>query len=281
MIWQVDREALIFLGAARALLLQLAHPWVATAIAEHSTTLADPIGRFHRTFEIVFTLVFGSLEQALATSRRLHRRHAAISGWMLERLGPYAEGSPYLANDVSALLWVHATLVDTALAARDLVLEPLGAEARARYYAESRLLGLLFGIPFDAQPPDWPAFARYFETMVQSEDLVVGTAACNIGSRVLAGAGRFPVPRWYRDLTASLLPERLRTSFGLPYGEHERRRATRALRVIRRVYPALPARVRYIPSYYEALARLSGGSRPDLITRSLNRLWIGRRSMDE
>src|SRR3954470_6067265 len=76
-IWQVDREALVFLGAGRALLLQLAHPWVATAIAEHSTALSDPIGRF----QTVFTLVFGSLEQALATSRRLHRRHAAISGY--------------------------------------------------------------------------------------------------------------------------------------------------------------------------------------------------------
>ena len=94
-IWQVDREALVFLGAGRALLLQLAHPWVATAIAQHSKALSDPIGRFHRTFEIVFTLVFGSLEQALATSRRLHRRHAAISGHLPERLGPYAKGSPY------------------------------------------------------------------------------------------------------------------------------------------------------------------------------------------
>ena len=51
--WQIDREAVIFLGAGRALLLQLAHPWVAAAIAEHSRTLADPIGRFHRTFDIV------------------------------------------------------------------------------------------------------------------------------------------------------------------------------------------------------------------------------------
>src|SRR5215204_7499755 len=113
-MWQVDREALVFLGAGRALLLQLAHPWVATAIAEHSTALSDPIGRFQRTFEIVFTLVFGSLEQALATSRRLHRRHAAISGYLPERLGPYAAGSPS-ANEVSALMWVHATLVETAL----------------------------------------------------------------------------------------------------------------------------------------------------------------------
>src|SRR5215207_10533073 len=72
LIWRVDREAAVFLGAGRALLLQLAHPWVAAGIAEHSTTLADPIGRFHRTFAIMFTLVFGSLDQACAVARRLH-----------------------------------------------------------------------------------------------------------------------------------------------------------------------------------------------------------------
>ena len=44
--WRIDREALTFLGAGRALLLQLAHPWVAAAIAEHSKTIDDPIGRF-------------------------------------------------------------------------------------------------------------------------------------------------------------------------------------------------------------------------------------------
>src|SRR3954465_616000 len=71
-IWKVDREAAVFLGAGRALLLQLAHPWVATAIADHSSALTDPIGRFHRTFDVVFTMVFGSLEQALHMSRRLH-----------------------------------------------------------------------------------------------------------------------------------------------------------------------------------------------------------------
>src|SRR5215218_5038950 len=92
-IWQVDREALVFLGAGRALLLQLAHPWVATAIAEHSSVLHDPIGRFHRTFEIVFTLVFGSLDEAQRTSRRLHRRHAAVAGLMAATLGRFAAGS--------------------------------------------------------------------------------------------------------------------------------------------------------------------------------------------
>jgi uncharacterized protein (DUF2236 family) len=280
-VWQVDREALVFLGAGRALLMQLAHPWVATAIAEHSTTLADPIGRFHRTFGIVFTLVFGSLDQAVAASRRLHRRHAAITGSMPQSLGPYAEGSPYLANDLPALMWVHATLVDTAVATYELVLPPLDAETRARYYAESRLLGALFGIPVEAQPPDWPAFERYVEETVASNRLTVGPAARAIAAGVLAGAGRIPVPRWYKDVTAGLLPERLRDAFALPFAADERRRAMRALRAIRRVYPVLPRRLRRVAPYQEALARIAGRSRPDLVTRSLNRLWIGRASMGE
>src|ERR1700680_5303087 len=78
--WRIDREAAIFLGAGRALLLQLAHPWVAAGIAEHSRTLADPIGRFHKTFNTVFTMVFGTVASALAAARRLPRGHGGGPG---------------------------------------------------------------------------------------------------------------------------------------------------------------------------------------------------------
>ena len=87
------------------------------------------------------------------------------------------------------------------------------------------------------------------------------------------------MPRWYRDVTAALLPERLRTSFELPFDGREQRRAARALGAVRRLHPALPARLRYVAPYHEALTRLSGRNRPDLATRTLNRLWIGRPSM--
>src|SRR6266702_22942 len=90
--WRVDREAVIFLRAGRALLLQLAHPWVAAAIAEHSQTFADPIGRFHRTFDVVFTMVFGSLDQALGAAQHLHRRHAMIAGRLPEAIGRFDKG---------------------------------------------------------------------------------------------------------------------------------------------------------------------------------------------
>jgi len=189
-IWRVDREAALFLGAGRALLMQLAHPWVATAIEEHSTVLNDPIGRFHRTFGIMFTLVFGSLPQALAAARKLHRRHAGVRGSLPpEALGPRPPAGPaYLANEEAALLWVHATLVDTALLAYELVLPPLGDEARERYYGECRRLGLFFGIPIEAQPADWSGFCRYRDAMLASPELAVGPAARH--RRPRAGRGR-------------------------------------------------------------------------------------------
>src|SRR5215218_6705289 len=220
--WRVDREAVIFVAAGRALLLQLAHPWVAAAIAEHSRTLADPIGRFHRTFDIVFAMVFGSLDRALSSSRQLHRRHSMIVGEMPETVGPFAAGSRYCANDIPSLRWVHATLVETALMAHDLVLPPLSAEERERYWTESRLFGALFGLTVHDLPADWSGFAAYTAAMAQSDTLTVSPAAREIATQIFSGARPWlRPPRWYRALTASLLPERLRVGFGFELDERD------------------------------------------------------------
>jgi len=280
--WRIDREAVIFLGAGRALLLQLAHPWVAAAIAEHSKTLADPIGRFHRTFDIVFAMVFGSLDRALLSSRQLHRRHSMIVGEMPEAVGPFAAGSRYRANDIPSLRWVHATLVETALMAHDLVLSPLSAEERERYWIESRLFGALFGLTAHDLPADWSHFAAYTAAMTQSDTLTVSPAAREIAAQIFGGARPWlRPPRWYRALTASLLPERLRVGFGFELDERDKRAADNALRWIKRVYPKLPDRLRYVGPYQEAQARLRGEPQPDWMTRCLNRAWIGRPQMDQ
>jgi len=279
--WQIDREAVIFLGAGRALLLQLAHPWVAAAIAEHSKTFADPIGRFHRTFGIVFPMVFGSLDQALLSSRQLHRRHSMIVGEMPETVGPFPAGSRYCANDIPSLRWVHATLVETALMVHDLVLPPLSAEERDRYWSEARLYGALFGLTGDDLPADWSGFAAYTTAMAQSETLTVSPAAREIAAQIFSGARPWlRPPRWYRALAARVLPERLRAGFGLALDERDIRAADSALTWIRRVYPKLPDRLRYVGPYQEAQARLRGEPQPDWMTRCLNRAWIGRPQMD-
>lgn len=279
--WRIDREAVLFLGAGRALLLQLAHPWVAAAIAEHSRTLLDPIGRFHRTFELMFTLVFGSRDGALAAARRLHRRHAMISGVLPEAAGPFAKGSSYNANDIAALRWVHATLVETSAMAHDLVLPPLSSEEYERFWAESRLFAALFGLQPSDLPADWSAFADYNAAMAQSDILTVSPAAREIAWQIFTGMRRWlRPPRWYLALSVDMLPERLRAGFAFDVSERDRQAADRALKWIRRAYPYLPSRLRYAGPYHEAQARLQGEPQPDLVTRCLNRVWIGKPQID-
>ena len=279
--WKVNREAAIFLGAGRALLLQLGHPWVATAVAEHSRFFADPIGRFHRTFKVMFTIVFGTLDQALGAARLLRWRHAAITGVMPMAVGPFAAGSRYWANETSALRWVHATLVETALITHDLVLPPLSSEDHARYYAESRVFAAMFGIPQASLPSSWEDFAAYNQAMWESETLTVIPEARAVAEQILKGTKVcIRTPKWYRAVTARMLPPRLRTAFRLPYGETEQRIAESAIASIRRVYSGLPERLRYVGPYQEAMARLSGRARPDLLNQWVNQLWIGQRALN-
>jgi uncharacterized protein (DUF2236 family) len=275
--WEVNREAAIFLGAGRALLLQLAHPWIAAAIEQHSDTFSDPIRRFHRTFSVMFSIVFGTLDQSLSAARRLHRRHAAINGTMQWAAGPFPAGSFYCANAVSALRWVHATLTDTAIVAHALVLPPLTPEQREGYYAESRLFAGLFGIPQACLPRNWADFALYTEAMAQSDTLTVTEPARLLARRLLAGADTWlPVPALYKVMTAELLPPRLRDEFAIDYSESERHAVRQHLRWVAKIYSRLPSRLRYVGPYQEAEQRLAGRAQPALITRMCNRFWIGQ-----
>jgi uncharacterized protein (DUF2236 family) len=278
--WKVNREAGLFLAAGYATLLQLAHPWVAAAIAEHSKTFHDPIGRFHQTFRVMFTMSFGPVDQAITTARHMHRRHQSIHGTMRETVGAFAKSSQYEANEVRALQWVYATLIDTSVMAYDFILPALTPEEREQYYMESRASATFFGIPRDAWPRDWRQFEEYKESMFASDRLAVSPAARHIAAQVLTGAGSWlRIPSWYRVLTAHLLPSRLRDEFGLAYSERERCSAELILSRIRRVYRHLPESLRFVGPYREALAKLNGRSRPSLSVRLSNKLWVGQTTL--
>jgi uncharacterized protein (DUF2236 family) len=280
MMWQVHREAALFLGAGRALLLQLAHPWVAAGVADQSQVFTNPLGRFHRTFSTVYTMVFGTRDQALGVARRLYWRHGAVVGTLPEAAGTFAAGSAYSANEVNALRWVHATLVETAMLSHDLVLPALSDAQRERYWVETRLFAGLFGIPQQELSADWASFQEYATGMAQSDVLSVSPAAREIARRIFSGDATWVgPPRWFRALTAQMLPERLRTAFDLPFGEPERRSVERAQIWLRRAYPMLPDRLRTVGPYQEACARARGEGGPGAVTRVLNRAWIGRPSM--
>jgi len=274
--WKINRESALFLGAGRAALLQLAHPWVATALVDHSNLMAQPIARFHNTFRIVFTMIFGSLDQALASARHLYKLHTTIQGELPETVAAYQRGSHYEANEVAALRWVFATLIESAVIAYECVLPPLTASELAAYYADSKTLASLFGIPTSELPEDWPAFLNYCRQMEQSNALGVNEKARTMAHNLLAGAGSWiHPPHWYRSLTASWLPDHLRHDFSLEFGAHEQQSVIRARRLLPRIYRRLPSTVRYVGPYHEATARLNK-HQPGWITRSSNRFWIGQ-----
>src|SRR5215208_6242271 len=210
LLWRVNRESLVFLGAGRALLLQLTHPWVAAAIAEHSDAVKDPLTRFHRTFSAMFSMVFGTTDQALSAARKLHRRHAAVRGVLAEPAGPFPAGSFYWANDREVLQWVHSTLIETAILVHEMVLGPLADEQREGFYRESCRFAGLFGLSSSSLPPDWTTFTNYTQAMRQSDILTVTPQAQMLGDHVFGEkAGWRRLPAWYHAFTAQLLPPRL------------------------------------------------------------------------
>jgi uncharacterized protein (DUF2236 family) len=273
--WKINRESALFLAAGRAALLQLAHPWVAAAITQHSRTLNDPAARFHRTFRVIFTMVFGSLEQALSASRQLHRLHQGIKGVLPDTVGPFGQGTAYDANEVAALRWVYATLVDSALVAYELVLPPLTKTEREQYFEESLKMAALFGIAPQYLPASWREFNAYMEWMVRSDVLSVSTSTRQLARQLQAGVGLLKPPVWYQGLTIQLLPSRLREQFELTFGEREQKTAERRVRWLKRIYPKLPATIRYVGPYNEARRRM-GGRPPGMSVRLSNRVWIGQ-----
>src|SRR5438270_12174501 len=103
MIWRVNREAMVALAGTCAILMQFAHPKVAAGVRDHSRYQVDPVGRLRRTLDLTLAIVFGPRPAAMEAVRAINPSHRSI------------RGPGYAAMDPDLLLWVHATLVYSAL----------------------------------------------------------------------------------------------------------------------------------------------------------------------
>lgn len=274
--WEVNRESVIMLGGGAAALLQLAHPFVAHAVDQHSQTRTDPVGRFSRTFGHVFAMVFGDLDHALASARRVHDVHVKIRGRIKEHVGAYARGDRYHANDEQALLWVHATLLATALDVYERLVRGLSSEERERYYEESKLFAYLFGIPDSVLPKTHRDFTRYYEDTIASDVIAVGAPAADMRRFLFRPPTRAhkPASVFLEVFTAGILPPKLREQFGFRYGRLEREVFARSIPVLRRARRHAPRRLRYFPAYLEAERRMAGKPERDPIGRMLEKIAL-------
>src|SRR5437763_17219877 len=160
--WRVNREGVLLLGGGAALVLQVAHPLVAAGVEEHSNYREDPWGRLYRTLDLTTKIVFGSTTEAEEAAARIWHVHGRVRGVTREPGGRYPAGTPYDARSPELLMWVHATLVNTALEVYTRYVDPLTIDEQRAYYEEQKLLGEQFGVPREHQPDTFPDFNDYF-----------------------------------------------------------------------------------------------------------------------
>jgi uncharacterized protein (DUF2236 family) len=247
MIWKVDREMVLLAAGGRALLMQLAHPKVAAGVAEHSDFKKDPLGRLHRTMSAMWSIVFDDASQAHAALQRIKEVHTQVRG-TISREEPLAAGIPYHALDPELLLWVHATLIDSAMVAYGLFVKPLTANERSAYYQDTKKLARLFEIPQPLVPTSLADYQSYLGRMLASDAISVGPTARSLATEILYPRPWIlkPAAPLFRLITAGLLTERLRDGYALVWNEGRERMFHWLATTIRILIPLAPTPLRVV-----------------------------------
>ncbi len=251
-IWRVHRETILGLGLLRSLLMELAHPWIAQAVVDHSRFPQQPTERLLAIVEASVLLVFGSRSQADRAAGRIRGVHARIQGVLTEDTGRWRRGTPYRADNPEALLWVWITLVDTTLRLYDYCFGALDTGEERAYLRDAARLGTMLGIPLEFLPEDRRALDAQTSQWLADGTLAVGTPARRAAAQLvrlpLLG---LPAPLlWlYRSLQLSVarrfLPPDLRRQFGAVLDSH--RIGAVSLSAVPHLVRRVPARLRTDP----------------------------------
>jgi uncharacterized protein (DUF2236 family) len=238
---RINRESFLLLGGTAALLMQIAHPLVAAGVDQHSDFRRAPLPRLIRTVDTTLAIVFGHRGRAERALRRIDRVHAPIRG-------KAQDGRAYMARDPRLLLWVQTTLVLTSLRWYEMVLGPFSDRERESYWDEGKFFAGALGVPHHLFPSTHGDLIQYEKVMLRTE-VVPDSMAISVARDVIRPFGWLPdLAYWPNDaITAGLLPESLRSAFGLPFGLAERRCLRAVIVVIRAARPALPRWITVVP----------------------------------
>jgi uncharacterized protein (DUF2236 family) len=238
-IRQIGRESVLMLGGGRALLMQAAHPLVAAGIVDHSAYRSDPWRRLARTMTALYTIVFGTREEADRIGAIVRTVHRHVSG---ER-----GGRAYSAADPDLMLWVHSTLVDTGIAMYEAYVGPVATTLAEEFYEQMKTVATVFGAPPEIHPPTLADFRAYQARMLATE-LQVGDDAREVARSILeppVPAALRPAARGLVLANIGLLPEQLREQYGIGWGRGRRAFFAASSRSSRHlVVPLLPKPLR-------------------------------------
>lgn len=223
-IWTVNRDAAMYAGGIRALLLQALHPAAMAGVAGHSGYRSDPWGRLQRTGEFIAMTTYGPIPSAEALIARVREVHERVRG-------KTDDGTPYRASDPHLLAWVHVAETQSFLAAyQHFGPSRLTPDQADEYVASAALVGEMLGavdlprteadltLAIDAYRPELRASPAAVDTV----EFLLKTPPVpwpgKLGYWMLAAGAIATLPGWAREplgLPTSRWFDRL---VGLPLG---------------------------------------------------------------
>jgi uncharacterized protein (DUF2236 family) len=144
--WAMSGDLTGPVAGLRSLMVQALHPLAMAGVDQHSGWREDPVGRLAATSAYVTTVSFGERAAAERAAARVRGIHTRVRG--LDEI----TGRRYDASDPALLLWVHAALVESAVAVRALLGTPLSPQDADRYVAEMAVAAELVGVPAGTVP---------------------------------------------------------------------------------------------------------------------------------
>ena len=261
-------EPVTALLVQRVLVMDVAHPKVAAAVAHHSHFQRRPLSRAWVTVDAALRLVFGDEHTARSAARQIYGVHDHISG-RLEGAGGHrpdidqdAADQEYSAHDASLLTWVWATLADTTATAFTRWVRPFEAGEANAFYDEMRLFARFLGIPDDLLPADRAAFSCYLDDALSGSELGTSEECRSLARQVLWFDHRIvpsPLVRVERVLALATLDPRIVARLGVHPDAADEELGGALDAWLRTYYRRLPRSPRILPALYVLVRRPSIG----------------------
>lgn len=251
---RISRESSSMLFGLPPVLMQIAHPYVAYAIKQHSRAYAGGRhlhDRFLKTMAYGFGISYGSVNEVAHGSKTVRRLHNRVVGCIEQDCGAFAAGHTYHANDLGALQWVQATLIVYGVLAHEVLVEHLSPADKEQHYQYVRHIAPVWGIRSDRMPPTWETFLDDYARMVYSRVLSPSPPAAVMFNWLV------PQNAWSRVSLAVLLPEPMCAVYSLSRrcSAMEWGCVCGVYALIRMLYRWLPLRLRQLTPYSDWLRR--------------------------
>ncbi len=194
--WRLTDNAIMWVAAVRALLLQALHPRVIRGTLQNATAITEPVeawARLRRTRLFVEACTFGTTADAERAGSRVRRIHESLTG-------TDPDGTRYRVDEPELLLWVHCGEVASIADVGRRSGLPVSAADLDAFVAEQRRRAELVGLDPGIAPASMAELNAYYEQIKPR------LYACDEAKESLRLLSRPPVPQGHRTLKLAMPP---------------------------------------------------------------------------